>query len=104
MLDVKSWLGTTGYKIAEERFLSPPALPYIVFLETHDVRGADTKNCIIERSISVELYSEKIDVEAESKIEGLLNEKYIEYSKDRTWIDSEKFFQTVYDFNLLEKL
>lgn len=103
MLDVKAWLETTGLKVAEERFLKPSPLPYIVFLESTDVGGADFRNCIANRDISVELYSGKIDVAAELKIEALLNEKSIEYKKNRTWIDSEKFFQTVYDFNLVEK-
>ena len=33
-----------------------------------------------------------------------IKEKSINYSKSRTWIDSEKFFQTSYDFNLYEKM
>ncbi|WP_411680424.1 hypothetical protein [Clostridium thailandense] len=103
MLDVKVWLESTGMKVAQERFLKPPALPYIIFLETSSVSGADNKNCISDRSISIELYSDKINKASEGAIEDLLNEKAIEYSKDRTWIDSEKFFQTVYDFNLIEK-
>lgn len=102
MLDIKSWLETTDYKVAEERFLKPPALPYIIFTEETDMRGADNKNFIADRKLSIELYSDKINREAEKKIENLLEQ--IEYKKDRTWIDSEKFFQTVYDFNLLEKL
>lgn len=103
MLDVKAWLETTGMKVAEVSFTKPPPLSYIVFLENRNVRGADNKNLIADRELSIELYSAKIDREAEQKIEDLLNEKSIEYSKDRTWIDSENFFQTVYDFNLLEK-
>lgn len=103
MLDVKSWLETTEMKVAEERFLKPPALPYIIFLESTNTRGSDDQNCIIEREISVELYSEKIDKDAENKIENLLNGKAIQYKKDHTWIETEKFFQTVYDFNLIEK-
>jgi len=104
LTDVKAWLETTGMKVAEERFLRPPALPYVIFTEETNTSGADSKNCIVDRAISIELYSDKIDYEAEQKIELLLNEKVIQYSKDRTWIDSEKFFQTVYDFNLLEKI
>lgn len=103
MLDVKAWLENTGMKVAEERFFKPPALPYIVFMEETNVSGADAKNCIADRDISVELYSEKINKEAESKIEVLLNEKSIKFKRNRTWIDSDKFFQTVYDFNFIEK-
>lgn len=103
MLDVKTWLETTGMKVAEERFLKPPALPYIIFIDNTDVGGADNKNCIANRTISIELYSDKINHEAEWKIEALLNERAMPYKRDRTWIETEMFFQTVYDFNLIEK-
>lgn len=104
LTDVKIWLETTGMKIAEESFSKPPALPYIVFKDETTVRGADYKNSIADRNISAELYSKTIDNVAEQKIENLLNEKAIEYKKNRTFINTEKFFQTVYDFNLIEKL
>lgn len=103
MLDVKLWLESTEMKVAEQCFKRPPALPYITFLESNEVDGADCKNCIQERNISIELYSDKINKVAEEKIERLLNEKSIKYKKNRVWIESEKFFQTVYDFYLLEK-
>lgn len=103
MLDVKIWLKTTGMDVAEQRFLQPPPLPYIVFTEDRDVSGSDNKNCIADRAITIELYSDKINREAEAKVEALLNEKSIQYKKERTWIDSERFFQTMYDFNLKEK-
>ncbi|PYG88498.1 hypothetical protein LY28_01347 [Ruminiclostridium sufflavum DSM 19573] len=104
LTDVKTWLETTGYKVAEERFLKPPAQPYIIFVDNTEVGGADNKNCIADRQISVELYSDKINNEAEQKIEGLLNGKVIHYSKVRAWIQTEMFFQTLYEFNLIEKL
>lgn len=103
MLKLKTWLETTGLKVAEERFLNPPALPYIVFTESRGISGGDIKNCIADRTISIEFYSTKIDYENEQKIENLLNERFIEYKSDRTWIETEKFFQTVYDFNLIQK-
>lgn len=103
MLDIKMWLETTGMKVAEGCFFKPPALPYVIFNQEDEVSGADNKNCISDRDISIELYADKINREAEQKIEDLLNEKSIEFKKSRTWIDSEKFFQTVYDFNIYEK-
>ena len=103
MLDVKTWLEKTEMKVTEDRFLKPPALPYIVFTENIDVGGADFKNCIFNRDISIELYADRISKISEQKIEKLLNEKAIYYTKSRNWIESDKFFQTLYDFNLLEK-
>lgn len=103
LMDIKTWLEVAGMKAAEERFLKPPALPYLIFTEELNSGGADDKNCIADRRISIELYSDKINRDAETKIENLLNERAIEFKRDRQWIDSEKFFQTVYDFNLVEK-
>lgn len=104
MLDIETWLETTGLKVAEEHFIKPPPLPYIIFTENNDVSGPDDKNCIADRNISIELYSAKIDRVSEVKIENLLNLKAIQYSKDRIWIDSETLFETVFDFNIIEKL
>jgi hypothetical protein len=104
MLDIKSWLELTEMKVAETCFLKPPALPYIIFTDDIKSGGADNKTCLVDRSITVEMYSERINKDKESIIESLLNEKTIEFKKRRTWIDSEKFFQTVYDFNIYEKM
>lgn len=104
MLDIKAWLESTGMKVAENYFFKPPALPYIVFTEDINTSGADYKNCLVDRSISVEMYSERINREKEANIEGLLNKKAINFKKNRTWIDKEKYFQTVYDFNIYEKI
>ena len=104
MLDIETWLETTGLKVTEETFTNiPPPLPYICFTDDSDVGGADDKNCIADRNINIELYSLKIDRVSESKIENLLNEKAIKYSRDRIWIDTEQMFETIYDFNIIEK-
>lgn len=103
MLDIKSWLETTGLKVSEERFLKPPPLPYIIFTDNTDVRGADNKNCIANRGIKIELYSVKVDHVSEKLIEDLLNEKAIKYKRDRIWIDTEMMFEAIYDFDFVEK-
>ena len=100
-INVKAMLEETGLKVAENCFLKPPALPYIVFLENSNFSGADNKICLLKRDITVELYNSKINREKE--VEEILIKNSIEFSKERTWIDSEKIFQTVYDFNLYEK-
>jgi len=103
MLDIETWMNTTGLKVAEERFLKPPPLPYIIFRESNAVSGADDKNCIADRGISIELYSLKIDHVSESLIENLLNNKSINFKNDRIWIDTQMMFMSVYNFNLVEK-
>ena len=104
MLAIKQWLQTTGLSVAEEAFSAPPALPYIVFNESVNVGGADAQNLTAERMVSIELYSAKITSAAEQSIETLLNAKAFHYTKDRIWIGTDLFFQTIYDFTLTEKL
>ena len=103
MLEIKTWLETTSLEVAEERFLRPPPLPHIIFTEYNEIGGADDKNNIAIRDISIELYSLTVDRISESLIETLLNEKAINYTKDRLWIDTEMMFETVFDFTLTEK-
>ncbi len=104
LTDIKKLLEKTCMKVAETCFLNPPPAPYIIFTDDIEVTGSDNKNCIYNRDISVELYSERINREKEILIENLLNKNSIEFEKNRTWIDSENLFQTVYDFFLKEKI
>ena len=104
MLDVKSWLEATRLKVSEERFIKPPPLPYIVFTDDTDIGGSDTENNIADRTISIELYSLNIDYISEALIKNLLNEKVLKYKNDRIWIDTEQMFESIYDFNFLEKI
>ena len=103
MLDIETWLETTGLKVAEERFLKPPPTPFIIFMEGAQGGGGDIKNNIADRDVSIELYASKVDHVSENLIETLLNEKGINYKKDRMWLDTEMWFETTYDFNFVEK-
>lgn len=102
-INVKEMLEETGLKVAEDCFLRAPALPYIVFLEKSNCNGGDNKVFILERDITVELYSSRINREKENELEEIFIKNYIDFRKNRIWIDSEKVFQTVYDFSLYEK-
>ena len=103
MLDVKGLLKMIGLEVAETSFLKAPQLPYIIFLEKDEESGADFKNNITGRDITVEFYSARIDKEKEKVIEDLLREKSIKFIKDRVYVDSQKFFETIYTFSLYEK-
>lgn len=104
LTDIKTLLETTGYKVALVSFIKPPVLPYLTVTEQNSTGGADYKNCLVNRQIGIELYSAKIDQTAEQTVENLLNKKSIEFKKDRIWIDTDSFYQTTYDFNLVEKI
>ena len=104
MLDVKQWLKDgTGLQVANTAFINKVSLPFIVFLEDTETKGSDLHNDLVERTFTIELYSSTISKANENKIENLLNEKSIKYTKSRTWIDDEHCFETVYDFSILER-
>ena len=72
-----------------------------MWLESSETRGADDKNLIKSRDITIELYFET-ESDAEAKIEVLLNALPVEFSKDTVWLDSEKMYETIYNFELEE--
>jgi len=103
MLDVKAFLEQTGLPVREQRFLGVMPLPAIVFTDTVDMGGADLINNLITRCIGIELYAETIDLENEAKIELLLDSLPVSYTRTRDWIESEKFFSTIYEFTITER-
>ena len=103
MLDVKAFLEQTGLPVREQRFLGVMPLPAIVFTDAVDMGGADLKNNLITRNIGIEFYAETIDLENEAKIELLLDSLPVSYTRTRDWIESEKFFSTIYEFTITER-
>ena len=105
MLDVKNWLKEgTGLSVANTAFINKVTLPFIVFLEDTEIKGSDLDNDIVDKSVTIELYSSTISKSNETKIEKLLNEKSIKYKKSRMWLDDERCFETMYDFSFLERI
>lgn len=80
----------------------PPEPPYLIYLTTVRVRGADMKNNIKEISASIELYTDyEPDFILEKKIETTVLHD-VEYQKFQT-VTNEDMVQTAYEFNLIEK-
>ncbi len=103
MLDVKAFLEQTELPVREQRFLGVMPLPAIVFTDAVDIGGADLINNLITRNIGIEFYAETIDLLNEAKIELLLDSLPISYTRTRDWIESEKFFSTIYEFTITER-
>lgn len=103
-MEIKKWLSSVGIRAEEGRSLKPLPFPYVVFFDDYNVRGADLKNFIREHSVMLELYSENISVETEKKLEALLDTEAFEYKKNRIWINSERMYETIYEFDYIEKI
>ena len=97
-------LTATGLPFRKTRFTKPPKGTYAVYMDDVENDGPDGINAIRTHDYTVELYSPTPDDEAEEKLESILDERGVRWSKqDRTWIQSEQLYQTVYDFQYIEK-
>lgn len=105
-MDIKKWFEDgTNMKIKELRYLKMPPLPYNIFIDDTVYRGADLKNNIIEHNVSIEHYSDAIDIANEITIEDFLNSENKHFEKSREWLQEEQLFVTVYELEtFLEKV
>lgn len=53
------------------------------------------------QDIRIELYTDKKDLDTEEKLENTLDNHNIFYKKSETWIDSEKLYEVLYQFEIL---
>lgn len=93
----------TGIPTAEVAFAQPQTLPFIAIIDSTREDGDDFHARVAEHDLTVELYAERIDAEAERKLENALKEKGWKCAKERMWISTEKMFETVYTTNFMEK-
>lgn len=103
MLDVKTWLESTGLPVEFVSFEKAPALPFIAYLENSNVYGSDSDNFLIERDLTIELYAKRPGTDSESLIEQLLDNKAFEYQKSTVWLPSERCHMIVYNFKFTER-
>lgn len=87
--------GILPYKAV--RFLKAPKETYAVYFDDTTYRGADDLIAIMDHSIRIEVYADVIDVATELQIETRLIDLKLEFDKgERTWLNSEQMFMTVY--------
>lgn len=93
-------LGGTGLPVAYSAFPGPKEPPFITyeFVSDNDV-VADSRNYVRVAHWRVELYTDKKDIGSEQAVEAVL-EDFV-YTKAEYWIDEEKMYQIVYEFETL---
>ena len=95
----------TGIPCRGGRFPSPPADAFIVGFDNIETDGPDNEPPqIFKHEVMLELYTAKPAPDKEAALERYLSEKGLHWTKqDKYWIDSEKLYQTVYEFEYIEK-
>ena len=100
-------LKTAGFPIVYSHFTvtenNPiPAPPYIAYLFTYSSNMyADNKVYQKVNNIQIELYTSKKDLEAEARLEAILDENEIIYESSETFIESEGLYQKIYETRLI---
>lgn len=95
-----------GTTYRQATFLKPPSQPFAVYFDNEDTSGSSDFDCdVIEHDLRVELYSPEVPAaDRERAIESALKSRGIHYDKTgRIWIQSERYYLTVYDFDYIEK-
>lgn len=98
-------LRSTGYPVAFSHFDAteePPTLPFITYMTgSSDNLSADDRTYRRVDVVTVELYTDKKDIVAESRIENLFDDNDLAYQYTQQWVDSEQMFQKIYEMRLM---
>lgn len=81
---------------AEGESPDPPFICYL--LSGSDNFAADGRVYFKINDVSIELYTDTKDLSVEQKLEDVLDKYGIFYEKSETWIDSEKLYEVLYQF------
>ena len=95
-----------GVTYAQAVFKFPPTKPFVVYFDDFDTSpGSDLCADLTEHNVTFELYvPAKEAPQLEKAIEAQLKTHNIQFQKTgRTWIQSERYFLTVYEFSYFEK-
>lgn len=102
LAEIYAMLKQTGYPVAYHHFTTAPTPPYIVYLIPYSPNFmAEDKVYAKINHLQVELYTTKKDASAEGKLEEIFDTNDICYEKTETYIDTEKLYQIIYEFEEL---
>ena len=94
-------LSETGIPFAYDHFAEgeSPEPPFICYLlpESNNFAADGIAYCKISR-VHIELYTDRKDSAAEQVVEAVLSKHGIFYHKTEVWIDSEKLYEVLYQF------
>jgi len=98
-----SILGETQIPFAYDHFAEgeSPDPPFICYLLPGSNNfAADGKVYYKISQVNIELYTDRKDPAVEQKLEDALDAASIFYNKTEVWIDSEKLYEVLYQFEM----
>ena len=108
-MNIEKWFNEgTNLKIKELRYLKPTKLPYFLYINKKEYRGADQIINIVENNITLERYSNtnnEMDLSEIKIVDDFLKKNFYEYEKQTDWLDYENLFGTFWVLNpIVEKM
>lgn len=103
MADILTILNEVGIPYAYHHFAEgdSPAPPFICYLlPESDNFSADDMVYQKINVVQIELYTNKKDLTSEAAVESVLDQNGIFYNKTEVWIESEKLYEIVYEFEM----
>ena len=78
-----------------------PNPPFTLFLSPGEhTFGADDLMYISFKTLHIELYTDEKSPESEERVEEVLTQHNIYYTKTETWIESEKLYEVLYQMEV----
>ena len=78
-----------------------PQPPFLVFLSTGErTFSADNEMYFSSKQLDIELYTDRKQPETERQVEAVLRRHHIFYQKSEQWIDSEQFYEVLYEMEV----
>jgi len=103
MDEIVKILTAVGIPFAYDHFAEgeSPQPPFICYLTPQsDNFAADGYVYHKISGVNIELYTDEKSPAAEKKLEDVLDAHHIFYNKSETWIESEKLYEVLYQFEL----
>ena len=98
--EVASMVGEIGLPFAYYEFPdgTQQAPPFVCFFFSgnEDLAADDSNYQRMERLV-IELYTDNKDFDLESRVEAVLNEHGLVFSREEEWIESERMLEVVYE-------
>lgn len=101
--ELKDKLKSLNLPIAHRCFAvgQVPELPYIVYYADEDIAFyADDIVYHEGYAVTIEVYTEKKDVELEKKVKQLLNNNWLPYESYESFLDSENMYLKAYEIEI----
>ena len=103
MKRIAELIKSMGLSFAYDHFAEDesPAPPFICYLTPgSDNFAADGRAYYKINIVNIELYTDTKDPSVEQKVESVLDANGIFYDKTEVWIESEKLYEVLYQFEL----